>query len=221
MESVISIIRWRSIRRYQACSFLPESRPLGSNLLHRMELGHNYGLLFDIWPALHAPATLEEPCWMWEKTIPPRIDIRDCIICQHMQTLHTRHFFDGESWGNGPECIVIAVTSKWCQLSVGVCAFLYRSCHLNSLKSSKFHFNSFCSECSQIFKVLHVKAGVCLPAEKVTLWSLKLSFRGIKWMMLMQKVVSKTSFQSLLDGETNQRHFFIVNTLNWATLVCI
>lgn len=120
---------------------------------------------------------------------PPRIDICDSIICQHMQTLHTLHFFDGESWWNGPECIVTTDRSKWYELSVRVCPFLYRSCHLNSLKSSDFHFNSFCWECSQIFKVLYVKAGVCLPAEKVTLWSLKLSLRGIKWMMLMQKVV--------------------------------
>lgn len=32
-----------------------------------MELGYNYSLLYDILPALHAPATVQEPCWVWEK----------------------------------------------------------------------------------------------------------------------------------------------------------
>lgn len=54
---------------YQACSFLPISWFLGGNL-YGMELGYNHSLLSDISHALHAPATVQEPCWVWEKTIP-------------------------------------------------------------------------------------------------------------------------------------------------------
>lgn len=72
--SFISLHMTRSAKdghpSYQACSFLPISWFLGGNLLRLMQLGYNYSLLSDIFTALHAPATVQEPCWVWEKTIP-------------------------------------------------------------------------------------------------------------------------------------------------------